>query len=45
MQKYCKKPCENKSKQNVGFGKEKDIKNFIRIQISQKFFEKVNFET
>ena len=45
MQKCCKKPCENKSKQSVCFGKEKDIKNFIRTQISQIFFEKVNFET
>ena len=37
MQKCCKKPCENKSKQSVCFGKQKDIKNFIR---KQKLFEK-----
>ena len=42
MQKCCKKPCENKSKQSVCFGKQKDIKNFIR---KQKLFEKVSFET
>ena len=44
MQKYCKKPCENKSKQSVCFGEEKDMKNFIRKHISQKIFQKVKFE-
>ena len=44
MQKYCKKPCENKPKQSVCFGEEKDMKNFIRKLISQKIFEKVKFE-